>query len=98
MPGDDGFGFDDDQRRPPVIPDSEEPDPEQSVEARQTEVDRSSTCSWCRKARSSSCKPARPATSRTVINTVWYVTKPRHVQISVVKNLRPRSPQCARRK
>jgi hypothetical protein len=35
MPGDDGFGFDDDERRPPVTPDSGEPGPEQPVEARQ---------------------------------------------------------------
>ena len=35
MPADDRFGFDDDERRTPLRPDSREPDPEQPVDARQ---------------------------------------------------------------
>ena len=34
MPADDRFGFDDHERRPPLPPDSREPDPEHSVEPR----------------------------------------------------------------
>jgi hypothetical protein len=35
MPADDRFRFDDDERRTPLRPDSREPNPEQSVNARQ---------------------------------------------------------------
>jgi hypothetical protein len=40
MPGDNGFWFDDDERRPPVTPDSGEPDPEQPIETCQSKSTR----------------------------------------------------------
>jgi hypothetical protein len=40
MPGDDGFGLHDNERRPPLAPDSGKPDPEQPVDARQPQPTR----------------------------------------------------------
>ena len=59
MPGDDGFGGDDDKRRPPVTRDSENQTQSRSVEARQPKrcaCNGSSMSGWC--PRFSSCKAA----------------------------------------
>jgi hypothetical protein len=37
VPGNDGLRLDEDERRPPLIPDTRQPHPEQAVEARQPE-------------------------------------------------------------
>jgi len=62
MPGDDGFRLDEDERRPPSYPDAREPDPEPTVRFRERTRRgrvRSSTCSWCRNASTSSWSTAR---------------------------------------
>lgn len=62
MPSNDGFGFDDDERRPSVTPDSGEPDPEQPIEACQSKSTRMRSFRYVKlvpKARTSSCKPTR---------------------------------------
>ena len=38
MPGDDGFGLEDEQCRPPIIPQAREPHPEDSVRTAETKL------------------------------------------------------------